>query len=189
MTANPTHWQRLHSHRFAETLTLCRIQLSLCTTALLQSLRHQLRTARHVWLSWHWSNWPQIISSSHLPSPLRTNWTLSRNSFMRVLADKYIHLYNTAQAMRAMLKPECSYALLFVPMLDRHFNMLGQQVITSLCRTGVATPHGQRLYLPQDLTLALMGTHASLIWELNRTLAPTLPSTPSHSYYGDVSYI
>ena len=88
-----------------------------------------------------------------------------------------------------MLKPECSYALLFVPMLDKHFNMLGQQVITSLCGTGVTSPQGQRFYLPQDLTLQLMGTHASLIWELNRTLAPTLPSPANHSNYMDFSYI
>ena len=47
----------------------------------------------------------------------------------RAMADRYMHLYYNAVAMRAMLKHECAHALQFVMLLDRHFNMLGQQVI------------------------------------------------------------
>ena len=64
------------------------------------------------------------------------------------MADMYIHLYNNAVAMCAVLEQECAYALQFVTLLDRHFNILGQQVIDSLRRIGVMTPTGDRLYQP-----------------------------------------
>ena len=86
----------------------------------------------------------------------------------RAMAD--IQLHFNAVAMRAMLQPECSYALLLVDLLDDRFNMLGEQVSNYLCRTGINMPDGHRLYQPQDLTLSLVGIHASIIWELNRTL-------------------
>ena len=90
--------------------------------------------------------------------------------------------------MRAMLQPECAYALQFLMLLDTHFNMLGQQVVDSLCRNGVRTPTGHRLYTPQDLTLALVGTASSKIWELNRTLKASMPIVFNSSRLASVSY-
>ena len=92
------------------------------------------------------------------------------------MADQYIQLHSNAIAMRAMLQLECVYALLSVDQLDDHFNMLGEQVDYSLCRISITTPTGHRLYQPQELTQALIGTHASIIWELNRTLKASRPA-------------
>ena len=99
-----------------------------------------------------------------------------------------MQLYYNAVDMRAMLKQECANALQFVVLLDRHFNMLGQQVVNSLCRNGVMTPTGHRLYQPQKLTLALIGTHSSIIWELNRTLKASMPTMVNYSRLANTSY-
>ena len=45
-----------------------------------------------------------------------------------------------------------------------------------------------RLYQPQELTLVLMGTHSSNIWELNRTLKASIPSMTNYCCLGIASY-
>ena len=69
--------------------------------------------------------------------------------------------------------------MIFVDLLDTHFNMLGGQVLDELCRAGVKSADGFRKYKPLELTLTLIGTHASSIWELNRVITASRPARAS----------
>ena len=85
------------------------------------------------------------------------------------MADRYMELYHNAQHMRAMLQPECAYALQLLKVMTRCFSGLGDEVLNSLCRHGITTSAGYHLYELVELTLDLIGTSASKIWELNQT--------------------
>ena len=62
------------------------------------------------------------------------------------MADRYMQLYNNAQDMRAMLQPECAYALQSILIINHCFQGLGEQVLHSLCMNGVTTSTGHQLY-------------------------------------------
>ena len=87
----------------------------------------------------------------------------------RAMADRYMELYHNAQHMRAMLQPEFAFALQLLKVMTRCFSGLGDQVLDSLCRNGITTSTGYHLYELVELTLDLIGTSASKIWELNQT--------------------
>ena len=104
----------------------------------------------------------QALETYDGEDPLNPGRTLATP---RAMADRYIQLYSNAVDMHAMLQQECSYALLLMDLLDAHFHKLGTQVIDELCRTGVMLEGGgHKKYRPSELTLPLIGTHASAIW-------------------------
>ena len=167
-------------------------------TALPTSLRLHTRGARHASHCWH-SLGPDLTlcsSPHHLPPSSCNNFAgkdpdnpLVRLSTPRAMADRYMELYHNAQHMHAMLQPECAYALQLLKVMTRCFSGLGDQVLDSLCRNGIKTSTGYHLYELVELTLDLIGTSASKIWELNRTLFITMSEqAPGTSSYPTTSY-